>query len=87
MVEKEGKETEFEVHTDKETVGEALLELDLIAGEDGEYGLYVTTVNGITVDFDTDGVYWAFYINDEYAQSGVDATPIEEGANYSFRVE
>ncbi len=87
VVEKEGKETEFEVHTDKETVGEALLELDLIAGEDGEYGLYVTTVNGITVDFDTDGVYWAFYINDEYAQSGVDATPIEEGANYSFRVE
>ena len=47
----------------------------------------VTTVNGITVDFDTDGVYWAFYINDEYAQSGVDATPIEEGANDSFRVE
>lgn len=87
VVDKDGVETEFEVHTDKETVGEALLELGLIAGEDGEYGLYVTTVNGITADYDTDGVYWAFYVNDEYAQTGVDATAIEDGSSYSFRVE
>lgn len=87
VVQKDGSETSFEVHTDKETVGEALTELDLIAGEDGEYGLYVKTVNGITVDYDTDGAYWAFYVNDEYAQSGVDQTVIEDGCSYSFRVE
>lgn len=87
VVDKDGVETEFEVHTDKETVGEALQELGLISGEDGEYGLYVKTVNGITVDYDTDGVYWAFYVNDEYAQTSVDATAVEDGSSYSFRVE
>ena len=83
----DGAETQFEVHTDQETVGAALTELKLIDGEDGEYGLYVTSVNGVTVDFEKDGAYWAFYINGEYAQTGVDATPIAEGESYSFKVE
>lgn len=87
VVDKEGTETQFEIHTDKETVGEALSELGLIAGEEGEYGLYVKTVNGITADYDKDGVYWAFYINGEYAQTGIDATAITEGDNYSLKVE
>lgn len=87
VVDPDGKETPFEIHTDKETVGEALLELDLIAGEDSEYGLYVKTVNGVTADYDKDGVYWAFYVNGEYAMSGVDSTTIAEGDLYSFRIE
>lgn len=87
VVDKEGTETQFEIHTDKETVGEALLELGLIAGDESEYGLYVKTVNGITADYDADGVYWAFYINGEYAATGVDSTTITEGDSYSFKVE
>ena len=87
VVDKEGNTTEFEIHTDKETVGEALLEVELIAGEEGDYGLYVKTVNGITADYDVDGTYWAFYVNDEYATSGVDTTAIAEGEVYSFKVE
>ncbi len=87
VVDKEGSEKQFEIHTDKETVGEALLELGMIAGDEGDYGLYVKTVNGITVDYDKDGKYWAFYIDDEYANTGVDSTPIEEGRVYSFKVE
>lgn len=87
VVDKEGNETEFEIHTDKKIVGEALLELDLIAGEDGDYGLYVKEVNGITADYETDGTYWAFYVNGEYATAGVDATEIVEGSSYAFKVE
>ena len=87
VVDKDGNETQFEIHTDKETVGEALMELELIAGEESEYGLYVKTVNGITADYDKDGVYWAFYVNDEYASTGVDSTAITEGDSYSFKVE
>ena len=45
------------------------------------------TVNGITADYDTDGVYWAFYVNDEYATSGVDVTEITEGDSYALKVE
>lgn len=87
VVDQEGNETQFEIHTDKTTVGDALQEVGLIEGEEGEYGLYVKTVNGITADYDVDGTYWAFYINDEYAMSGVDTTEIEEGDSYSFKVE
>lgn len=83
----EGSETVFAIHTDKETVGEALEELGLIAGEEGEYGLYVKTVNGITADYDKDGVYWAFYINDEYAVTGVDSTTIAAEDSYAFKLQ
>lgn len=83
----DGNETVYEIHTDKTTVGDALTELGLIDGEDSEYGLYVKTVNGITVDYDTDGKYWAFYVNGEYAQTGVDTTEITPDASYAFRVE
>lgn len=83
----DGNDTNFEVHTDKTTVGDALLELGLIAGDDSAYGLYVKTVNGVTVDYDTDGKYWAFYVDGEYASAGVDSTEISEGAVYAFKVE
>ncbi|MDE7273679.1 MAG: DUF4430 domain-containing protein [Lachnospiraceae bacterium] len=83
----DGNLTEYEIHTDKETVGAALLELGLIAGDDSEFGLYVKTVNDITVDYDKDGKYWAFYIDGEYATTGVDSTPITDGASYAFKVE
>ena len=87
VVDGEGKEESFEITTKAATVGEALLEEGLIEGEDGPYGLYVKTVNGITVDYDKDGAYWSFYVNGEYATSGVDTTEAEEGQTYSFRVE
>ncbi len=82
-----GKESKFEIHTDKKTVGEALLEVGLIAGDNNEYGLYVKTVNGETLDYDKDGKYWAFYVNGAYASAGVDSTNIEAGATYSFKAE
>ena len=87
VVDKDGVETVFEIHTDKETVGEALVELGVIVGEESTYGLYVKKVNGILADYETDGTYWAFYINGEYAMSGVDTTAITEGDSYMFKVE
>ena len=74
----------FTVKTDAETVGAALLENNLIAGDEGEYGLYFKVVNGITADYDVDQSYWAFYLNGEYATSGVDTTAITDGAHYEL---
>ena len=82
-----GEEATFEVKTDEDTVGAALLENNMIAGEDGDYGLYVKTVNGETVDYDKDGKYWAFYINGEYGMTGVDSTDIVDGDSYAFKAE
>lgn len=87
VVDQDGNETQFEIHTDQSVVGDALSELELIAGDESEYGLYVKTVNGITLDYDTDGKYWAFYVNGEYAATGVDSTPVVEGESYSFKAE
>lgn len=74
----------FTVHTDKDTVGDALIEHELISGEEGAYGLYIKTVNGITADYDTDQSYWAFYIDGEYAMTGVDGTEIDADARYTL---
>ena len=87
VVDRDGNEESFTIETDKTTVGEALLEQGIIEGTDSEYGLYVTKVNGIEAIYENDGTYWSFYINDEYAMSGVDSTNIEEGVTYKFKVE
>lgn len=83
----DGDSESFTISTDKKTVGEALVELDFIDGEQTDLGLYVKEVNGVTVDFDKDGKYWAFYIDGEYAMTGVDATDIEAGCSYAFKAE
>lgn len=83
----DGKDISVTIQTDKTIVGEALQELGIVVGEEGPYGLYVKTVNGETLDYDTDGSYWAFYINGEYASTGVDQTTIEDGVAYAFKAE
>lgn len=87
VVDADAKETNFVINTDEKTVGAALLAVGLIAGDESEYGLYVKTVNGLTVDWDKDGKYWAFYIDGEYAMTGVDATDVNPGSTYTFKVE
>ena len=72
----------FTIHTDKDTVGAALLEHGLIDGEEGAYGLYIKVVNGMTADYDIDQSYWAFYVGGEYGMTGVDMTDIDESAVY-----
>lgn len=87
IADKDGNETHVTIHTDKTIVGEALQEIGLLEGEEGSYGLYVKSVNGIRADYDKDGVYWAFYIGDEYATGGIDTVEIEAGASYALKVE
>jgi hypothetical protein len=74
----------FTVKTDKEMLGEALLEIGLIEGDMDTYGLYVKKVNGMRADYEKDGRYWALYIDGEYGLSGVDSVKIEEGVVYRF---
>ncbi len=86
VIDKDGNVTKFEIHTDKTTVGDALLEVELIAGEEGAYGLYVKTVNGITADYNKDQTWWEFMVGDQSSMTGVDLTNVEAGATYAFRV-
>ena len=84
VLDRDGVEHRFEIHTDAETVGEALVALQLIDGEQGPYGLYVKSVLGQKLDYETDKMYWAFTVNGESAMTGVDMAPITEGESYAF---
>lgn len=80
----DGKSVTFTVKTDAETLGDALLSHNLIAGDEGQYGLYVKVVNGITADYDVDQSYWGFSKNGEYMMTGVDGTAIADGETYEL---
>lgn len=86
VIDGNGGSTVFDVASDKSTVGEALSSIGLISGEQSDYGLYVKTVNGITADYDKDGTYWAFSVNGELSQKGVDQTYVKNGDIYTFTV-
>ena len=83
----EEKTVTITLKTDEEILGTALIAEKLIGGEEGAYGLYVKEVNGVVADYDVDQTYWAFYIDGEFAMTGVDTTPIEEGKIYKLSKE
>ena len=77
----------FEFYTDAENIGDALLEYGFISGDDDAYGLYVKVVNGVKAEYETDGTYWAFYVNGDLATTGVSSTPVEDEMSYMFQIE
>ena len=87
IVDKEGVTHLYRVHTNVGMMGEALTEVDLIDGEQGQYGMYIKSVLGQVLDYETDGMYWAFYVNGEYALTGVDQTPIQADTAYLLKAE
>lgn len=83
-VEADGQSVVFTIHSDKQTVGAALLEFNLIAGDESQYGLYVKTVNGMLADYDVDKSYWGFYKGGEYLSTGVDSTDFANGDTFEL---
>ncbi len=80
----EEKAVVFTVKTDAETLGEALKAHRLIDGDEGEFGLYLKVVNGMTADYDIDRSYWEFTAKGEYMMTGVDGTAISDGDAYEL---
>ena len=87
IVDKDGVTHLYRVHTNVGMVGEALTEVGLIDGEQGPYGMYIKSVLGQVLDYETDGMYWSFYVNGEYAQTGVDQIPVEHDGKYMLKAE
>ena len=81
VVNKKQETSSYEVQTSAEYLRGAMEEAEglTFAGTDSEFGLTVDTVNGETADYNTDGAYWAFYVNGEYCNYGVDSQPIADG--------
>ena len=87
IVDKDGVTHLYRVHTNVGMVGEALIEVGLIDGEQGPYGMYIKSVLGQVLDYETDGMYWSFYVGSEYALTGVDQTPVEHDGKYMLKAE
>ena len=83
-VKAEDKSVTFKINTDKNIIGDALKEHKLVSGEQGQYGLYIKVVNGITADYEVNSAYWSFNKNGEYMMTGVDSTEIADGEHYEL---
>lgn len=84
VVHADGSEKTFTYESAETNVGPVLKEAGLIKGNDGPYGLEITEVDGEKAVYAEDGAYWAVYVGDEYALSGIDTTAITEGGVYKL---
>ncbi len=57
------------------------------SGTDSEYGMMVEVVNGEQAIYSEDNAYWAFYVDGEYGQYGIDSQPVDDGVTYSIVYE
>ena len=83
-VEAEEKSVIFTIHSDKETLGDVLVEHSLIEGEKGPYGLYIKKVNGITADYDVNQCYWGINKDGESVMTGVDGVKFNNNEHYEL---
>lgn len=84
VVHSDGGEKTFSYNTDLEFLGEVLLAEGLIAGEDGPYGMMISTVDGEDAIWEESGAYWALYVGEEYGTTGVDTTPVYDGSVFKL---
>jgi len=77
----DGDVTAWYVRTNYDNVGDALLAVNLIAGDyfAGGMGLLVVSANGIIADFNADGAWWGVYVDGEMSAVGVSGITPEDG--------
>ena len=89
-----GTSKTYECSTDAEYLRQLMDELSAdqtqefsYKGSEGQYGLFINTVNGLTADYDKDHAYWAIYVDGEYAQNGADTQPVNDGDKFELKYE
>ena len=85
----DGNVSAYTGKTDAENLYDAITDVEGVTldGYESDYGFYITAVNGITADFETDGAYWSIYVNGEYGAYGVESQPVADGDTYTFAYE
>ena len=71
------------ITTEAEYLRGALEEKSLVAGEESQFGLFVKTVAGVTVD-ESKQEWWNFTKAGEALFTGVDTTPIADGDKFEI---
>lgn len=83
VVHKDASVKNFTYRTNREYLGETLLDENLVSGENGAYGLYITTVDGETAD-ESHQEWWCITKNYEKLNTSADQTPIADGEKYEL---
>lgn len=73
----------FAITTNAETLRQALEEENLIKGQSGAYGYFITEVNGRKAD-DSKQEWWCITKGGETVYTGVDQTNIQDGDKYEL---
>ena len=81
VVHHDGSQEDFTYETSEEKLGGFLEAEGLILSEGADDGMF-HTVDGEKADWNVDQSYWAFYIGNEYAMTGIYDTDITDGARY-----
>ena len=84
VVHADGSEKEVTIRTDTEYLAEALLAENLVIGEDSQYGLNIHTVDGEKASWEANQSYWALFIGEDYATTGVAQTPVNDGDSFKL---
>jgi len=88
IVYEDGSEKKLEFYTAAEYLSELLVAENLAEGyESEEYGFTITGVDGIVLDWATDGAYWALYEGDTYAVTSASGIVLTEGGVYKLVYE
>ena len=78
-----GNSREFTCQTDEAYLGPLQLEEKLAEGEQGAYGLFITTVDGETAQ-DSLRQWWCITKGGERVDTGADTTPIADGDHFEL---
>lgn len=87
-----GEEKGYQVNTDAEYLIQVLDELKqggefTYEGTDGDYGMYITSVNGLEANYDVNQAFWSIYVNGEYGSYGVSDQPVNDGDQFMLAYE
>lgn len=83
VVHADKSEKVFELHTDAEYLGEVLKVENIVAGDEGEFGLYIHTADGETADAEKQE-WWCLTKGGEALNTGADMTVIHDGDAYEL---
>lgn len=79
----DGSQNSFTCNTEREYLGDMLIDEDLADGEESSYGLFITTVDGETID-KSNQEWWCITKDGEMLNTGADQTPIADGEHYEL---
>lgn len=83
VVHADGSSKDFAYETDEKLLGDYLETQGLIQSQGADDGMF-HTVDGEKADWNENKSYWALYLGEEYAMTGIYDTPITDGATYKL---